>query len=172
MDLFSLTAWSPQIPAGFLVSRCTWELHRRRSGFRVRGYHPLWPAFPNRSTNRSLGNSVPVMRDRPWLPRPPLRNARMLARRKFGLVRVRSPLLPESLLFSSPVGTEMVHFPTFASPNLWIQSGDRQAFTWRGFPIRTFPDHRSRATPRDFSQLTTSFIAAISQGIHRQPLIT
>ncbi len=104
-----------------------------------------------------------------WLPRPPLRNARMLARRRFGLVRVRSPLLPESLLFSSPVGTEMVHFPTFASPNLWIQSGDRQAFTWRGFPIRTFPDHRSRATPRDFSQLTTSFIAAISQGIHRQP---
>lgn len=107
-----------------------------------------------------------------WLPRPPLRNARMLARKGFGLVRVRSPLLPESLLFSFPVGTEMVHFPTFASPNLCIQFGDRQAFTWRGFPIRTFPDHRSRATPRDFSQLTTSFIAAISQGIHRQPLIT
>jgi hypothetical protein len=49
-----------------------------------------------------------------WLPRPPLRNARMLTRKRFGLFRVRSPLLPESLLFSFPVGTEMVHFPTFA----------------------------------------------------------
>ena len=53
-----------------------------------------------------------------WLPRPPLRNARMLTRKRFGLVRVRSPLLPESLLFSFPVGTEMVHFPTFASRSL------------------------------------------------------
>ena len=50
-----------------------------------------------------------------WLPRPPLRNARMLTRKRFGLFRFRSPLLPESLLFSFPVGTEMVHFPTFAS---------------------------------------------------------
>jgi hypothetical protein len=71
MDLFSLTAWSRQIPAGFLVSRCTWELHRRRSGFRIRGYHPLWPAFPDRSANRPLGNSAPVMHDRPVAPSTP-----------------------------------------------------------------------------------------------------
>ncbi len=32
-----------------------------------------------------------------------------------GYVRVRSPLLAESLLFSVPVGTEMVHFPTLPS---------------------------------------------------------
>ncbi len=41
--------------------------------------------------------------------------------RWFGLFRVRSPLLAESLLFSLPVGTEMVHFPTLSSPRLWIQ---------------------------------------------------
>ena len=105
-----------------------------------------------------------------WLPRPHLRNARMLTRKWFGLFRVRSPLLPESLVFSFPVGTEMVHFPTFASLILCIQIKDSLAFTKEGFPIRTFPDPRSRATPRDFSQLTTSFFAAISQGIHRQPL--
>ena len=34
----------------------------------------------------------------------------------FRLFRVRSPLLSESRLFSSPLGTEMVHFPRFASP--------------------------------------------------------
>ena len=30
---------------------------------------------------------------------------------RFGLVRVRSPLLAQSLLISSPSGTEMFHFP-------------------------------------------------------------
>ena len=34
----------------------------------------------------------------------------------FRLFRVRSPLLSESRLFSSPRGTEMVHFPRFAPP--------------------------------------------------------
>src|ERR1700710_1802240 len=37
---------------------------------------------------------------------------------RFGLSRVRSPLLTESLLFSLPEGTEMVHFPSFASHEL------------------------------------------------------
>ena len=32
---------------------------------------------------------------------------------RFGLFRVRSPLLTESLLFSLPTGTEMFHFPAF-----------------------------------------------------------
>ena len=32
----------------------------------------------------------------------------------FGLIRVRSPLLTESLLFSLPPGTEMFQFPGFA----------------------------------------------------------
>ena len=43
--------------------------------------------------------------------------------RRFGLFRVRSPLLAESLLFSFPGGTEMFQFPRFACPDLWIQSG-------------------------------------------------
>ena len=33
----------------------------------------------------------------------------------FGLFRVRSPLLAESQLISIPEGTEMFHFPSFAS---------------------------------------------------------
>ncbi len=35
-------------------------------------------------------------------------------RSKIRLIRVRSPLLTESLLLSFPVGTEMFQFPTFA----------------------------------------------------------
>ena len=42
---------------------------------------------------------------------------------RFSLIRVRSPLLTESLLFSLPVGTEMFHFPTFPLTALYIQAG-------------------------------------------------
>ncbi len=38
--------------------------------------------------------------------------------RRFGLVRVRSPLLAESRLISFPPGTEMFHFPGLA-PNTY-----------------------------------------------------
>ena len=55
----------------------------------IRGYHPLWPDFPDRSAYNC---------------------------RTTGLFRVRSPLLAESLLMSFPPGTEMFQFPGFASP--------------------------------------------------------
>ena len=42
---------------------------------------------------------------------------------RFGLFRVRSPLLTESLLLSFPGGTEMVHFPPLASTELCVHSG-------------------------------------------------
>ena len=54
----------------------------------IRGYHPLWPDFPDRSAYNC---------------------------RTTGLFRVRSPLLAESLLMSFPPGTEMFQFPGFAS---------------------------------------------------------
>ena len=41
---------------------------------------------------------------------------------RFRLLCVRSPLLAESLLFSFPSGTEMVHFPEFALTALCIQA--------------------------------------------------
>ena len=39
-----------------------------------------------------------------------------------------------------------------------------------GSPIRTSPDHRLLASPRSFSQLATSFIAYLCQGIHTHAL--
>jgi hypothetical protein len=64
---------------------------------------------------------------------------------RFGLFRVRSPLLTESRLFSFPVGTEMFHFPTFPPATLYIQvevAGHYSGF-FRGFPIRRSPDRSS-----------------------------
>ncbi len=56
--------------------------------FRLRGYHPLWPDFPDRSTKTYT---------------------------TFGLFRVRSSLLAESRLISFPPGNEIFQFPGFAS---------------------------------------------------------
>ena len=82
---------------------------------RLRGCHPLWPIVPDRSTNMLVGNSPALRPDRPYNP--------TVQARWFGLFRVRSPLLAESLLFSVPAGTEMVHFPALSSTRLCIQRG-------------------------------------------------
>ena len=52
---------------------------------------------------------------------------------RFGLFRVRSPLLSESLLMYLPPGTEMVHFPGFASAPYGFRNGFAM-FPSRGFP--------------------------------------
>src|SRR3954470_15058725 len=64
---------------------------------------------------------------------------------RFGLFRVRSPLLTESLLFSVPVGTEMFHFPTFPPTALCVQAevAGHYSGLFRGFPIRRSPDRSS-----------------------------
>ena len=54
---------------------------------------------------------------------PAMQRLLAITHARFGLFRVRSPLLTESLLFSLPVGTEMFHFPTFPLPALYIQAG-------------------------------------------------
>ena len=63
---------------------------------------------------------------------------------RFGLFRVRSPLLTESRLFSLPVGTEMFHFPTFPPTALCVQAEvARHDSGIQGFPIRRSPDRSS-----------------------------
>ena len=79
------------------------------SDLRVRVYHALWSAFPHTSSNFLLPLYL--------VPRPHLSKPRW-----FRLFRVRSPLLTESLLFSLPRGTEMVHFPRLALSVLYIQT--------------------------------------------------
>jgi hypothetical protein len=53
---------------------------------------------------------------------PRRRNGAHLARHRFGLFPLRSPLLRESLLISFPPGTEMVQFPGYRFHDLSIQS--------------------------------------------------
>jgi hypothetical protein len=60
-----------------------------QQGFRLPGYHRLWPIVPDRSTNLLVGNSPALRPDRSSNP-----GVQAL---RFGLFRVRSPLLAESL---------------------------------------------------------------------------
>ena len=69
----------------------------------IRNCHPLWLNFPDHSI---LDLSTTARSYYPDIA---------LLQRRFGLVPGRSPLLGESLLFSSPGGTKMFQFPPFAS---------------------------------------------------------
>ncbi len=95
-----------------------------------------------------------------------------------GYVRVRSPLLAESLLSSLPSGTEMVHFPELPSCTYGFGTGC-SGITRSGFPHSEIPGsklvcssprliaayrvlHRllaPRHSPYALSSLTTSFSA-------------
>ena len=82
---------------------------------RLPGCHRLWPIVPDRLTNSLIFYSPALRPGRPYNPD--------VQAHRFGLFRVRSPLLAESLLFSIPAGTEMVHFPALPSTGLCIQPG-------------------------------------------------
>jgi hypothetical protein len=110
--------------------------------FYIRGYHPLWPDFPDRSVNTMAKNC--------WL------------------LRFRSPLLSESRLISFPSPTEMFQFGEFASTGLCIQPG--MTLAGRVSPFGHLRIKACLPTPRSFSQATTSFIACDRQGIHHMHL--
>ena len=118
------------------------------------GCHRLWRAVPGRFGLASCSH-VAVPQPQPckhdW----------------FGLAPVRSPLLRGSRLLSLPPGTEMFQFPGLASRACARDDGPRGP---PGYPIRRSWDHSLFAAPPGLSQLTTSFIASLCQGIHRAPL--
>ena len=104
------------------------ESHR----FRLRGYHPLWPVFPDCSANGSVCNFSALNRTGPTTPKDPKTH-------RFGLFRVRSPLLTESLIcflflrvlrwFTSPSSL----LPTY------VFSREIRHFLCRGFPHSEIP---------------------------------
>ena len=127
-------------PSSNRVSRAP-PYSRIRRSLRIRGCHPLWPDFPDRSACIAQAT---------------------------GLFRFRSPLLAESLLMSFPPGTEMFQFPGFAS---FTYVFSERYPIGVGCPIRISTDQSLLAAPRGFSQRATSFIASQCQGIHQMPLL-
>jgi hypothetical protein len=114
-----------RFPRDFTCPVVLRNLSSEPAHFRLPGSHRLWPTVPGRSTNVLVFDSPALRPDRPYNP--------LVHARRFGLFRVRSPLLAESLLFSLPAGTEMVHFPALPSPPYgfrWRYDG----ITRRGLP--------------------------------------
>ena len=95
----------PDGPGGFAQDYSCPALLRIPLGLRslrIRGSHPLWPNFPERSVRDTSAVA--------WSYYP----AAALPQRRFGLFPGRSPLLGESRLFSFPRGTKMFQFPRLA----------------------------------------------------------
>ena len=100
--VFSLAGWTRPIRAGLHVSRATQDTTRLQPASGT-GLSPAAVALSRTFPSPYACHSVVL------LPR------RRVKRRRFGLIPGRSPLLGESLLFSSPGGTKMFQFPPFAS---------------------------------------------------------
>ena len=91
---------------------------------------------------------------------PPLQPLPGITQKRFSLLRFRSPLLSESLLFSLPMGTEMFHFPTFPPTPYFIQM---QVTGHDSSQVSPFGHPRITArlpTPQGLSQAPTSFIGS------------
>ena len=80
-------------------------------------------------------------------------------RRRFGLVRFRSPLLTESNSLSIPLLTKMFQFSRFCVSFLILFRKERYRLSVSGYPIQKSPGQRLFAPYRSLSQLITSFIA-------------
>ena len=112
--VFRLNGWSRQIHTEFQGFRVTWE-HAPEPVPYVYGPITLYgTAFQPISTSTLVSYSVPHRQMRVSGPTTPrMQPLPGITRNRFGLIRFRSPLLSESLLFSLPTGTEMFHFPAF-----------------------------------------------------------
>ena len=134
--VLSLTGWSPQIHTGFHVSGATWDPHGSPGIFRLRDCHPLRWAFPCPSPRHRIGNSLGLSRSPCESHYTDAATAWTLARRRFGLVSVRSPLLRESNFF--PFLQVLRCFSSLRSRPLARAPGDESRSVSRS---RTSPDH-------------------------------
>ena len=131
--VFSLGKWSSRFPAGFHVS-CGTQVSRQRFDPRIRGYHPLWPAFPRRST------SVSTPYTRPYNPDPKTGLGSSTFARHYS----------RNLLFSSGYLDVSVH--PVPSP-VGVRRHDS---AWVS-PFGYFRLERLHTAYRNFSQCITSF---------------
>ena len=90
--------------------------------FRLRGYHPLGPVFPDYWANKRFCNFSAINgTSLPCNPQPKSQSVstfeggiRPTILVRFSLLRVRSPLLTECMFVFIPPGTEMFYFPGYA----------------------------------------------------------
>lgn len=172
--IFRLSGWSRQIHTGFLGPRATWVSLKRAVDVSATGVLPSTPDLSHvlRLHQRFLTRPVAGRRQKRDPTTPHAQPLPGITHIRFGLIRFRSPLLPESRLFSLPEGTEMFHFPSFPPHCLCVQQRVTAHDDCRVSPFG-HPRIKARLTaPRGLSRPPTSFIGSWCQGIHRAPLKT
>lgn len=119
--------------------------------FRLRGCHPVSPDFPDRSTGTDLCNSLIGSRFRPGNSHDTAyATERTLARTRFRLFPVRSPLLRESRFFLF-----LWLLRCFSCPRSLpypMDSGTDAGASSSGFPHSEIPGSARLAAPRGLSQ--------------------
>ena len=138
------------------MSRLTWELRSASPPFRLRGSHPLWPAFPDGSPTGNWSYLRSLYPDGV--------SSGGLASSAFARHYWRN-----RIFLSSPRGTEMFHFPRFARARLSIQRAVRRHYPPWVSPFGHLRIKAWLAAPRSLSQLPASFFASCRLGIHRVP---
>ncbi len=146
--VLSLAGWSPLLRAGFLVTGPTQVPDRNPSPFAYRTV-TVWGGPFQGASARVQGSLRRVLQPRPGMPG------------RFGLFRVRSPLLTESRFLSFPRGTEMFQFPRLAATAYGFS---RDSFGYPGLNARL-------TAPPGLSQSSTPFIASWRQDIPHTPLV-
>lgn len=152
--------------------RCYSGSRTRAMSLRLRGSHPLCHDFPAVSTSLMVYDSSSVRQNRPYGPTTPqVQRPPAITYLRFSLFQFRSPLLPESLLFSLPAGTEMFHFPAFPPTTLCVQVEVTGLSSSRVSPFGHPRITARLSAPQGLSQTPTSFIGSRCQGIHHVHLV-
>ena len=138
------SGWVPRAPP-YSGSRCF------PSALRLRGSHPLRPAFPCRSA------ALPFFLCGPTTPARRAGLASSGFARRYSRNHFCSLFLRVLRCFTSP-----------GSPPFRDASPLRDA----GFPIRTPPDPRSPTAPRRVSPFDASFFSGTCLGIRRTPFLS
>ena len=147
---------------------------REFSLFRLKDYHLLWYTFPGISTINWICNSLKI-KSYSGILQPPSD----VTSEKFGLFPLRSPLLRELLPPACASGQVcfllLQVLRCFSSLGMssppTLRRRDIPIYIGIGCPIRKSSDQSLLPTPRSLSQVATSFIVSLCQGIHLVPLI-
>ena len=159
--VFRLNGWSRQIHTEFQGFRVTWDNTQQTEAYTYGAITLYGATFQWTSTSTEISYCLPGRQTGPSGPTTPTAQPLPgITRNRFSLIRFRSPLLSESLLFSLPTGTEMFHFPAFPPHALYIQAWvTRHDSCW--VPPFGHPRITARLpTPQGLSQAPTSFIGS------------
>ena len=140
-------------------------------GFRLRGCHPLRPAFPGRS---AILGFCPTAPERRGVPTARLATPRA-QRPSLGAHAVWAGALSLAATQAISVDFSSCRYldgslPGVVPTGLFHSPLSRQALRLAGYPIRRPADLGILAPPRSFSQLVASFFVLQLQGIPRGPL--